>query len=80
MELLESSFDLMRNSLFKMNRRQDWMMPTPFVLNDAVVIQKKIIPSLVVKTEVKKVIESTPVQDSISETKPEIEPEKPKVP
>ena len=80
LELLESSFDLMRNSLFKMNRRQDWMMPTPFVLNDAVVIQKKIIPSPVVKTEVKKVIESTPVQDSISETKPEIEPEKPKVP
>jgi hypothetical protein len=33
-----------------------------------------------VKTVVKKVIESTPVQDSISETIPEIEPEKPKVP
>jgi hypothetical protein len=80
MELLESSFDLMRNQLFPMIKRQNWMMPTPFVLNDAVVIQKKIVPTPVVKTVVKKVIESTPVQDSISEPKPEIEPEKPKVP
>ena len=80
MELLESSFDLMRNQLFPMIKRQNWMMPTPFVLNDAVVIQKKIVPTPVVKTVVKKVIESTPVQDSISETIPEIEPEKPKVP
>jgi hypothetical protein len=63
-----------------MIKRQNWMMPTPFVLNDAVVIQKKIVPTPVVKTVVKKVIESTPVQDSISETIPEIEPEKPKVP
>ena len=75
MELLESSFDLMRNQLFPMIKRQNWMMPTPFVLNDAVVIQKKIVPTPVVKTVVKKVIESTPVQDSISEPKPEIEPE-----
>lgn len=75
MELLESSFDLMRNKLFPMIKRQNWMMPTPFVLNDAVVIQKKIVPTPVVKTVVKKVIESTPVQDSISEPKPEIEPE-----
>jgi hypothetical protein len=80
MELLESSFDLMRNELFPMIKRQNWMMPTPFVLNDAVVIQKKIIPKPVVKQVVKKVVESTPVQDSIIEQKPEIVTETPKVP
>jgi hypothetical protein len=80
MELLESSFDLMRNSLFQMNRRQDWMMPTPFVLNDAVVIQKKIIPKPVVIPLVKKVIPVTQVKDSLNEPKPEIETETPKVP
>jgi hypothetical protein len=80
MELVESSFDLMRNELFTMIKRQNWMMPTPFVLNDAVVIQKKIIPKPVVKKVVEKVVEITPVQDSITEPKPEIETETPKIP
>lgn len=48
MELLESSFDLMTNPLFNMKKRENWMMPTPFVLNDAVVIREKIKPSPVV--------------------------------
>ncbi|MDX6180867.1 M28 family peptidase [Flavobacterium sp. Fl-77] len=42
MDLIESSFDLMTNPLFKIAPRSDWMMPTPFVLNDAVLIQQKI--------------------------------------
>lgn len=42
MELLESSFDLLQNPLFNIQARENWMMPTPFVLNDAVVIRKKI--------------------------------------
>lgn len=42
MELLESSFDLLENPLFNVQPRENWMMPTPFVLNDAVVIRKKI--------------------------------------
>jgi hypothetical protein len=46
MSLLESSFDLMTNPLFSMTKRAPWMMPTPFVLNDAVVIQQKIKPTL----------------------------------
>lgn len=46
MSLLESSFDLMTNPLFSMTKRASWMMPTPFVLNDAVVIQQKIKPTL----------------------------------
>ena len=45
MEMMESSFDLMTNPLFTMTKREDWMMPTPFVLNDAVVIKEKIKPS-----------------------------------
>jgi hypothetical protein len=45
MNLMESSFDLMNNPLFSMVKRSSRMMPTPFVLNDAVVIQQKINPS-----------------------------------
>lgn len=45
MQLLESSFDLMNNRLFEMEKRKNWMMPTPFVLNDAVVLIKKIKPT-----------------------------------
>lgn len=45
MDLLESSFDLMNNPLFTMIQRNSAMMPTPFILTDAVMIQKKIKPS-----------------------------------
>jgi hypothetical protein len=46
LNLMESSFDLMSNPLFAMAKRAYWMMPTPFVLNDAVIIKQKIKPSL----------------------------------
>ncbi len=42
MDLVESSFDLMNNPAFSMAKRRSWMIPTPFVLNDAVVITQKI--------------------------------------
>jgi hypothetical protein len=42
MDLIESSFDLMTNPLLQIKPRSDWMMPTPFVLNDAILIQQKI--------------------------------------
>ncbi|RZJ54518.1 MAG: M28 family peptidase [Flavobacterium sp.] len=42
MDLIESSFDLMTNPLLNVKPRSEWMMPTPFVLNDAVLIQQKI--------------------------------------
>ncbi len=42
LDLMESSFDLMNNPQFSMAKRADWMMPTPFVLNDAVIIKQKI--------------------------------------
>lgn len=42
MDLIESSFDLMSNPLLNVKPRENWMMPTPFVLNDAIMIQQKI--------------------------------------
>ena len=45
MELMESSFDLLENDQFSIPKRQNWMIPTPFVLNDAVVIRQKIKPN-----------------------------------
>lgn len=45
MELMESSFDLMENPQFSIPKRPSWMIPTPFVLNDAVVIRQKIKPN-----------------------------------
>lgn len=46
MNLVESSFDLMTNPLFSMAKRRDWMIPTPFVLTDAIIIKEKIKASL----------------------------------
>ncbi len=47
MELLESSFDLLENPVFKIPKRENWMMPLPFVLTDAVVIKQKIRPTTI---------------------------------
>lgn len=63
MNLVESSFDLLSNPLFKIEKRKNWMIATPFVLNDAVVIKQKIKPS--------KIIVQTPV--SVTGTKNQIE-------
>lgn len=76
MDLIESSFDLMTNPLLKVKPRSDWMMPTPFVLNDAVLIQEKIkrytapAPALAPATVVKD--STTIAKDSLKPvTKPE---------
>lgn len=45
LELKESSFDLLENPLFSIAKRRDWMMPMPFVVNDAIVIEQKIQPT-----------------------------------
>ena len=42
-ELYEASFDLLSNNQFTIPARSDWMIPKPFVLNDAVLIKKTII-------------------------------------
>ncbi|WP_291147680.1 M28 family peptidase [Flavobacterium sp. UBA7680] len=77
MDLIESSFDLMTNPLLKVNPRSDWMMPTPFVLNDAVMIQQKIKRYT---APVNPPVQPAPVQDSAviakdSLIKPVIKPE-----
>jgi Peptidase family M28 len=46
LNLVESSFDLMQNPAFSMAKRRNWMIPTPFVLTDAIMIKQKIKPSL----------------------------------
>ncbi len=45
LELLESSFDLLSNRKLNVIKRKSWMIPTPFVLNDAIIIREKIIGS-----------------------------------
>ena len=70
MELLESSFDLLENPAFKIPKRENWMMPLPFVLTDAVVIKQKIRPTTIVKKDAvlpvkiwkKKYVQKTKVQ------------------
>jgi hypothetical protein len=54
MDLVESSFNLMGNPFFKMAKRTESMMPTPFVLNDAIVITQKIKPTIHVVEEMPK--------------------------
>jgi hypothetical protein len=76
MDLIESSFDLMTNPLFKIKPRSEWMMPTPFVLNDAVLIQQKIKRYT---APLKTTIEAAPVKDSAvivkDSLKPAVQPE-----
>jgi hypothetical protein len=71
MDLIESSFDLMTNPLLKVNPRSDWMMPTPFVLNDAVMIQQKIKRYT---APVNPPIQPAPVQDSTVIAKDSLKP------
>ena len=74
MNLVESSFDLMSDSQFSIAKRANWMMPTPFVLNDAVVIKQKIKPTVKPKNvvpsiEIKKVQLVNPIsKDTIPTT------------
>jgi hypothetical protein len=77
MALMESSFDLLINPLFSMRKREDWMMPTPFILNDAVVIKEKIKPSPVVAV-VKPVV--TPTRNYIKKEPLKIATDSLKVP
>ena len=46
LNLKESSFDLLSNPLFKIAARSTSMIATPFVVNDAIVIEKKIKPTV----------------------------------
>ena len=46
LSLKESSFDLLSNSLFKIAPRSATMMATPFVVNDAIIVEKIIKPTI----------------------------------
>ena len=71
MSLIESSFDLMTNPLLKVNARSDWMMPTPFVLNDAVLIEQKIKTNNIPQQST---LQYSKVNDSISAVRDSIKP------
>ncbi|WP_366185982.1 M28 family peptidase [Flavobacterium ovatum] len=71
MQLLESSFDLLQNPLFNIQPRADWMMPTPFVLTDAVCIKQTIKPNLE-QVEIPSTSSETVINDSIA--KPVVTP------
>lgn len=42
MELMETSFDLLENTMFSIPNRPAYMMPKPFVLTDAIILKQKI--------------------------------------
>ncbi len=71
MDLIESSFDLLSNPLFTVKPRADWMMPTPFVLNDAVLIEQKIKRYT---APVPQIAPATTVQDSTVIVKDSLKP------
>jgi len=41
-DLFEASYDLLENNQFTVPKRSDYMIPKPFVLNDAIVVRKTI--------------------------------------
>lgn len=42
LSIKESSFDLLEHPQFSITKRKSWMMPTPFVLNDAIVVEHRV--------------------------------------
>ena len=59
MEVLVSSFDLLENPMFSIPKRPDSAIPMPFVLNDAIVVKKRIKKSVPKKVEILETIETT---------------------
>ncbi len=75
MELLESSFDLMQNELFSMKKRENWMMPKPFILTDAIVVRKKITPQpkRIIPVPMPKIFSlQKALRDTIEDSEPQI--------
>jgi len=66
LDLVENSFDLMTNPLFHIAKRSDWMIPTPFVTTDAIVIKQKILPSRIIKKATPYFQRNTSPTDSLS--------------
>jgi hypothetical protein len=66
LDLVESSFDLLTNPQFSVAKRKTWMIPTPFVLNDAVMIRQKLKASAKPAEPVTQNYRRASVKDSIS--------------
>lgn len=70
LNLFESSFDLLSNKELNISKRSNYMIATPFVLNDAVVIMQKIKPSnnnIVLKKKLSEIDRMKFVKDSLVE-------------
>jgi hypothetical protein len=74
LDLVESSFDLLSNPQFSMAKRKSWMMPTPFVLNDAVMIRQKVKATVKPAEPVTQNYRRTLVKDSISVANDTLQP------
>lgn len=66
LDLVESSFDLLTNPQFSVAKRKTWMIPTPFVLNDAVMIRQKLKASAKPAEPITQNYRRASVKDSIS--------------
>lgn len=69
MELMESSLDLLTNKMFSVAKRENWMMPTPFVLNDAVVVKQKIKPNFkaeIVPVQISDSLQQQPITPAVN--------------
>ncbi|WP_396194622.1 M20/M25/M40 family metallo-hydrolase [Flavobacterium sp.] len=74
LDLVESSFDLLSNPQFSVAKRKSWMIPTPFVLNDAVMIRQKLKASAKPAEPVTQNYHRTFVKDSTSVTNDTLRP------
>ncbi len=66
LDLVESSFDLLTNPQFSVAKRKTWMIPTPFVLNDAVMIRQKLKASAKQAEPITQNYRRASVKDSVS--------------
>lgn len=74
LDLVESSFDLLSNPQISVAKRKSWMIPTPFVLNDAVMIRQKLKASAKPATAPTQTYRRNWVRDSTSVTNDTLRP------
>jgi len=65
MEVMISSFDLLENPMFSIPNRPDEFIPMPFVLNDAIVVKKKIFKVKPIEKQILKSESYEVIKDSI---------------
>lgn len=65
MEVMTSSFDLLENKIFDISKRPDSFIPMPFVLNDAILVKKKLRKQKVVPVKPKPILDEIAI-DSLT--------------